>query len=62
MLYEVITALNTYQAAETKIELRQKQLNALEKSVDYTKELLTYGSATYTEVLNAQQSYLGALV
>jgi len=57
---EVSNALNTYQAAETKIELRQKQLNALEKSVDYTKELLTYGSATYTEVLNAQQSYLGA--
>jgi NodT family efflux transporter outer membrane factor (OMF) lipoprotein len=57
---EVSDALNTYQAAEQKIELRQKQLNALENSVEYTKELLTYGSATYTEVLNAQQSYLGA--
>jgi outer membrane protein TolC len=30
------------------------------KSVDYTKELLTYGSATYTEVLNAQTSLLSA--
>ncbi|WP_320168212.1 efflux transporter outer membrane subunit [Mangrovibacterium marinum] len=57
---EVSDALGTYQAAERKIDLRKKQLNALEKSVDYTKELLTYGSATYTEVLNAQQSYLGA--
>lgn len=57
---EVSDALNAYEATERKIELRQKQINALEKSVDYTKELLTYGSATYTEVLNAQQSYLGA--
>lgn len=57
---EVTDALNMYEASLQKIELREKQLNALEKSVDYTKELLVYGSATYTEVLNAQQSLLGA--
>ena len=57
---EVSDALSLYDAALQKIELRQKQLEALEKSVDYTKELLTYGSATYTEVLNAQQSLLNA--
>jgi len=57
---EVSDALSLYDAALQKIELRQKQLDALEKSVDYTKELLTYGSATYTEVLNAQQSLLNA--
>ncbi len=57
---EVTDALSQYDAAEQKIELRTKQLAALEKSVDYTKELLTYGSATYTEVLIAQQSLLNA--
>jgi outer membrane protein TolC len=40
--------------------LRQLQLDALVKSVDYTKELLTYGSSTYIEVLNAQTSLLSA--
>jgi len=57
---EVTDALSQYDAAEQKIELRAKQLEALKKSVDYTKELLTYGSATYTEVLIAQQSLLSA--
>ena len=28
--------------------------------MEYTEELLTSGSATYTEVLNAQQSLLNA--
>ncbi len=57
---EVNDALSSYDASVQKIELRTKQLDALEKSVDYTKELLVYGSATYTEVLNAQQSLLNA--
>ncbi|MFV0592357.1 MAG: efflux transporter outer membrane subunit [Draconibacterium sp.] len=57
---EVNDALNVYDASVQKMELRQKQLEALEKSVEYTKELLNYGSATYTEVLNAQQSLLNA--
>ena len=57
---EVTDALALYDAASQKIELRQKQLDALEKSVNYTRELLTYGSATYTEVLIAQQSLLNA--
>lgn len=57
---EVHDALGSYQSAVRKIDLRQKQLDALIKSVDYTKELLNYGSATYTEVLNAQTSLLAA--
>ncbi len=57
---EVTDALSMYEASVQKIELRKKQIDALEKSVDYTKELLVYGSATYTEVLNAQQSLLNA--
>jgi len=38
----------------------QKKVKKSGKSVDYTKELLTYGSATYIEVLNAQTSLLSA--
>ncbi len=57
---EVTDALALYDSASQKIELRKKQLDALEKSVSFTKELLTYGSATYTEVLIAQQSLLHA--
>jgi len=57
---EVNNALGLYESTVKKIDLRQQQLIALEKSVEYTKELLNYGSATYTEVLNAQQSLLAA--
>lgn len=57
---EVHNALGSYDSSVKKSALRQQQLNALVKSVDYTKELLTYGTATYTEVLNAQTSLLSA--
>lgn len=57
---EVNNALGLYDSSVQKIGLRKMQLDALLKSVDYTKELLTYGSATYTEVLNAQTSLLSA--
>lgn len=57
---EVNNALGLYESSVKKTELRQQQLAALDKSVEYTKELLNYGSATYTEVLNAQQSLLAA--
>lgn len=57
---EVNDALAQYDASVRKMELRSKQLVSLEKSVEYTAELLTYGSANYTEVLIAQQSLLNA--
>lgn len=57
---EVNNALGQYDASEKKIVLRRQQLSSLEKSLSFTKELLNYGSATYTEVLNAQQSLLSA--
>jgi NodT family efflux transporter outer membrane factor (OMF) lipoprotein len=57
---EVSNALGSYNSSVQKIDLRNQQLNALEKSVEYTNELLTYGSANYTEVLNAQTSLLSA--
>ena len=57
---EVQNALSSFQKAQQKAQLRSKQLDALKKSVDYTKQLLIYGSADYTEVLDAQQNYLAA--
>ena len=57
---EVHNALGSYEGSVKKIALRKSQLEALIKSVDFTKELLTYGSANYTEVLNAQTSLLSA--
>ena len=52
---EVSNALYQYQAANEKTIQREKQINSLEKSVEYTQQLLTY-----LEVLTAQQSLLSA--
>jgi multidrug efflux system outer membrane protein len=58
---DVSNALYSYQKAIKKQELRKKELDALEKSVDYTRQLLTYSSATnYTDVLTSEQSLLAA--
>ncbi len=57
---EVNNALGLFETAGRKMNLRQQQISALEKSVEYTGELLNYGSASYIEVLNAQQSLLSA--
>lgn len=57
---EVQNALGSYQASVQKINLRVSQIEALNNSVNFSKELLTYGSANYTEVLYAQQSLLSA--
>src|SRR4030095_9530023 len=48
---EVSDAMSSYQTASEKRTVRTFQLTALEKSVDYTQELVRYGSANYTEVL-----------
>lgn len=55
---EVSNALFSYQTAMAKSNTRRLQLLNLQKSVDYTQELVRYGFANYTEVLNAQQSLL----
>ncbi len=58
---EVSDALDSYRAAEVKLKLRAQQVDALQKSVEYTQELLVLGgSSTYLEVLTAQQSLLSA--
>lgn len=57
---EVSNALSKFENAEEKQQLSDKQLEALERAVEYSRELLQYGEANYTEVLTAQQNYLSA--
>lgn len=58
---EVSDALYSYQAAQDKQSFRSQQIAFLQKSVDFTKELLKYSSATnYTDVLTSEQSLLAA--
>ena len=58
---EVSDALYSYQAAQDKQSFQLQQIAFLQKSVDYTKELLKYSSATnYTDVLTSEQSLLAA--
>jgi outer membrane protein TolC len=57
---EVSNAMTVYQKSEEKSKLLASQVENLEKSVEYTQELLSLGTATYLEVLNAQTSLLSA--
>lgn len=57
---EVSDAISLYQTATDKVSVRTLELNALQKSVEYSRELLRYGSANYLEVIQARQSLLGA--
>ena len=57
---EVSDAMSLYQTAIEKISIRANQLSALQKSVDYTGELLKNGFANYTEIITARQSLLQA--
>ncbi len=57
---EVSDALYLNEVANEKIAIRSNQMDALQKSVLYTQELLRNGFATYTEVINARQLLLQA--
>ena len=57
---EVSDALSSIEFAKQKIAIRTNQLNALEKSVEYSQELLQNGFATYLEIITARQSLLQA--
>ncbi|SEO95663.1 efflux transporter, outer membrane factor (OMF) lipoprotein, NodT family [Mucilaginibacter gossypiicola] len=57
---DVSNAMMSYQTAGEKAVSRVSELENLEKSVNYTQQLVRYGSANYTEVLTAEQSYLTA--
>ena len=57
---EVSNALVLYNTSDEKSRLEQKQIDALTKSVEYTKDLLAMGGASYIEVITSQQQLLNA--
>jgi NodT family efflux transporter outer membrane factor (OMF) lipoprotein len=58
---EVSNALYDYQSATDKILIRTQQIHFLEKSVEFTKELMKYNANTnYTDVLTSEQNLLTA--
>ena len=59
---EVSDALTVYEKSAEKERLLVEQVADLEKSVEYTEDLLRYSTGTYLEVLTAQQSLLSARI
>ncbi len=57
---EVSDALSLHQHAIEKIAIRSNQMDALQKSVEYTQELLNNGFGNYVEIITARQSLLAA--
>lgn len=57
---EVSNALFQYDVALSKANSIRTQVCALEKTVEYTKELFNLGNSTYLEILTAEQSLLNA--
>jgi outer membrane protein, multidrug efflux system len=58
---EVSDALFSYQAATDKIETRANEIHFLQKSVDFTRELMKADAkANYTDVLTSEQNLLSA--
>lgn len=63
LLQQVSNALYSYQTTSDKKIARTKQLEALQKLVEFTRALLHYSSETnYTDVLTSEQSLLSAQV
>ena len=59
---EVSNALVLYNSSDEKSKLEEKQVESLKKNVEYNKMLFNDGSATYLEIITAQQSLLNAAV
>lgn len=57
---EVSDAISLHSTALEKMTVRTLQLTALQRSVEYTQELLRNGFANYNEVITARQSLLAA--
>ncbi len=57
---EVSNALVQYNSSDEKSALEGKQVESLQKNVEYTRDLFNMGSSTYLEVISAQQSLLNA--
>lgn len=55
---EVSDALQQYQNETVKLDIRSKQLDALQKAASYSDELLNYGMVNYYEVLTAKDQAL----
>ena len=58
---EVSNALVLYNSSDEKSKLEEKQVASLKKNVEYNKMLFNDGSATYLEVITAQQSLLNEI-
>ncbi|MEN4760584.1 efflux transporter outer membrane subunit [Chryseobacterium sp. C39-AII1] len=57
---EVSDAIRVFSVQDQYIDLKQKELDAYKKSVDFSQELVNYGMANYLEVLNASVNSLNA--
>ena len=57
---EVSDALYAYQSNKDILSQRTQQIDALQRAVESTESLMKLGTATYLEVLTAQQSLLSA--
>lgn len=57
---EVSDALSQYNNESTKLEIREKQVDALTKAASYSDELLQYGLVNYLEVLTAKATALNS--
>ncbi|HET7001102.1 MAG TPA: TolC family protein, partial [Puia sp.] len=57
---EVSDALYSYESVQRKEGTRRQQLQSWKKAVEYNRELLKDGYATYTAVLTSEQGYLTA--
>ena len=57
---EVSDAISLYETALEKANIRTYEITALERSVEYSQELLRNGFADYTEIITARQSLLQA--
>lgn len=57
---EVSDALYTYDSNNQKAELKQQEYEAYNQATNYSEELLTYGMATYLDVLTARGNALNA--
>lgn len=57
---EVSNIIYSYHTAINKDTLRAQQVDAMNKAVEFTRDLLLAGEATYLEVLTAEQNLLSA--
>ena len=59
---EVSNAMFSYEMAEEKMSIREKQLEALNNAVEFNEELLEFGDASYVDVLTSQTNLLSAQI